>query len=106
MCHCASSARYAINPSAHLKKMYYRNFKNFNVKNVLKEVKNTDFRFNSDNQNENYELITNAFSNIVENHAPLKKKFLRGNQVPFMTKEFRKAIYKRRRLRNKFYKIP
>ena len=87
--------------------MYYRNFKNFNVKNVLEEVKNADFRFNSDNQNENYELITNAFSNIVENHAPLKKKFLRGNQVPFMTKEFRKAIYNRIKLRNKtFCKIP
>ena len=88
------------------KKIYYRNFKNFNEKNFLEEVKNTDFRFNSDDPNENYELITNVFSNIVEKHAPLKKKFLRGNQAPFMTKEFRKAIYNRSRLRNKFCKIP
>ena len=56
--------------------------------------------------NENYELITNVFSNIVEKHVSLKKKFLRGNQAPFMTKEFRKAIYNRSRLRNKFCKIP
>ena len=42
----------------------------------------------------------------MEKHAPLKKKFLRGNQAPFMTKEFRKAIYNRSRLRNKFCKIP
>ena len=88
------------------KKIYYRNFKNFNEKNFLEEVKNTDFRLNSDDPNENYELITNVFSNIVEKHAPLKKKFLRGNQAPFMTKEFRKAIYNRSRLRNKFCKIP
>ena len=59
------------------KKIYYRNFKNFNEKNFLEEVKNTDFRFNSDDPNENYELITNVFSNIVEKHAPLKKKFFR-----------------------------
>ena len=45
------------------------------------EVKNTDFVFNSDNPNENYELITNLFSNIIEKHAPLKKKFLRENQT-------------------------
>ena len=59
------------------KKIYYRNFKNFNEKNFLEEVKNTDFRFNSDDPNENYELIANVFSNIVEKHAPLKKKFFR-----------------------------
>ena len=43
-------------------------------------------------RNENYELITDVFSNIIEKHAPLKDTFLRGNQAPFMTKEFRKAI--------------
>ena len=88
------------------KKIHYRNFKNFNEENFLEEVKNTDFRLNSDDPNENYELITNVFSNIVEKHTSLKKKFLRGNQAPFMTKEFRKAIYNRSRLRNKFCKIP
>ena len=84
------------------KKIYYRNFKNFNEKNFLEEVKNTDFRFNSDDLNENYELITNVFSNIAE----IKKKFLRGNQAHFMTKEFCKALYNRSRLTNKFFKIP
>ena len=39
-------------------------------------------------------------------NAPLKKKTLRGNEAPFMTKEFRKEIYSRSRLRNKFCKIP
>ena len=46
-----------------------------------------------------------VFSNIVEKHAPLKKKFSRGNQAPFITKEFGKAIYNRSRLRNKFCKV-
>ena len=56
------------------KKIYYRNFRNFNEKNSLEEVKNTDFRFSSDDPNGNYEIITNVFSNIVEKHAPLKKR--------------------------------
>ena len=61
----------------------------------MEEVKITDLKFNSDDANENYELITGVFSNIVEKHAPLKNKFLRGNQAPFITKEFGKAIYNR-----------
>ena len=70
------------------------------------KIQATGFRFNSDDPNENYELSTNVFSTIVEKHAPVKKKFLMGNQTPFMTKEFRKDIYNRSRLRNKFCKIP
>ena len=53
-------------------KIYYRNFKNVNEKNFLDEVKNTDFSFNSNNSNQNYELVTNVFSNIVNKHASLK----------------------------------
>ena len=42
----------------------------------------------------------------MEKHAPLRKKFIRGNHAPFMNKELRKAIYTRSRLRNKFCKSP
>ena len=71
-------------------KIYYGNFKNFNEQKFLEEVKNTDSIFNSDNPNKNYELITDVFSNIAEKHAPLKKRFLRGNQAPFITKQYAK----------------
>ena len=40
--------------------------------------------------------MTNVFSNIVGKYSPLKKKFLRRNQAPFITKEFRKAMYNRK----------
>ena len=43
---------------------------------------------------------------VVEKHALLKKKIVRGNQAPFVNKEFRKAIYTRSRLRNKYWKNP
>ena len=35
-------------------------------------------------------------------HAPLKKKMLKGNQAPFLTKELRKEIYTRSKLKNKY----
>ena len=47
--------------------------------------KTLNFCFNSDDLNDNYELTTELFSKIVNKHAPPKKKFLCGNQVPFNT---------------------
>ena len=41
---------------------------------------------------------------IFNKHAPLKSKILRANDNPFMTKELRKAIMVRSRLRNKLNK--
>ena len=37
--------------------------------------------------------ITDTFIKIAERHAPLKKRFVRGNQAPFMNKKLRQAIY-------------
>ena len=87
------------------KAIYYRNYKKFNEQKFVEDVKNTNC-FNSDDPNESYELITDLFSKIVNKHAPLKKKFLRGNQAPFINKELRKAIYDRSRLRNRFCETP
>ena len=41
---------------------------------------------------------------IFNKHAPTKRKYVRANEAPFMTKELHKAIMKRSRLRNKFLK--
>ena len=86
--------------------VYYRNYKKFNEANFLNDVKNCDFSLKTDDPNENYDFLTDTFINIVNNHAPLKKKFIRGNQAPFMTRNLRKEIYTRSRLRNKFCKNP
>ena len=39
---------------------------------------------------------------ILNKHAPLKKKVVRANHVPYMTKALRKAILKRSALENKY----
>ena len=41
---------------------------------------------------------------ILNTHAPLKKKHLRGNLSSFVTREFRKAVMKRAGLRNVYLK--
>ena len=88
------------------KDVYYRNYKKFNEPNFLNDVKNCDFSLKIDGRNENYDFLTNTFIDIVNNHAPLKKKFIRGNQAPFMTRNLRKKIYTRSRFRKKICKNP
>ena len=41
------------------------------------------------------------YSEVVDKHASLKPRVLRGNQAPFMTKDLSKQIMIRSRLRNK-----
>ena len=81
--------------------VYYRKYKNF-----LKDLKNNTLFLDSDNPNENYDFLTMKFQEAVNRHVPLKKKILRGNHAPFIDTEFRKTIYTRSRLRNKFLKNP
>ena len=58
----------------------------------------------SNDPNLNYKSITENFLEAIDKHAPLKKKFVRGNQAPFMNREFQKAIYTRTRLKNKYWR--
>ena len=51
-----------------------------------------------------YDIFLRTFLKILDKHAPMKKKYLRANQASFMTKEVRKAIMIRSKLRNKFLK--
>ena len=81
--------------------IHYRNFKRFDEQKFIADVKNE-----TDDPNENYSALTNTFSLIVEKHAALKKKIVRGNYAPFITKDLRKAICTRSKLRNKLIKNP
>ena len=62
------------------------------------------------NQNGDYvknpEVFFNICHEVLNKHAPRKKKYIRGNNKPFMTKALSKAIMQRTCLRNKFLKNP
>ena len=62
--------------------------------------------FSKNDPNQNHNLLTDKFLSIVNKHAPLKKKFVRGNNAPFINREFQKEIYMRSRLRNKYWVEP
>ena len=84
----------------------YRSYKKFNESDFLCSLKKANFDFLKNDPNQNYNLLTDKFLGIVNKHAPLKKKFVRGNNAPFMNREFQEEIYVRSRLRNKYWVEP
>ena len=56
----------------------------------------------SKNLDELYEICHTIFNT----HARKKKKYIRGNNKPFMTKAYSKVIMQRTRFRNKFLENP
>ena len=52
------------------------------------------------------DIFKNVFDEILDIHAPKKKKVVRGNNAPFMNKTLSKAFMQRSRLKNKLNKDP
>ena len=54
------------------------------------------------NDDKGFEKFCNISMNVLNMHISRKKKLVRGNQIPFMTKDLSKKITKKARLRNRF----
>ena len=74
----------------------YRNYKHLNEYSFNEDLKlafsNTDIQ--------TCEEFEEIFMNLLDHHAPLKKKILRANNAPYITKKLRTAIMKRSQLEN------
>ena len=81
------------------KEVTYRSYKNYD--------KNTVGRALADRLDtvEDYVDFKANVLDILNKHAPKKKRLIRANEVPYMTKTLRKAIANRSRLENQFYKL-
>ena len=81
---------------------HYRDRRNFNVHTFRGDLKSELGDVS------NYSDFEEIFLKVLDKHAPVKKKVVRANDKPFMTKALRRAIMVRSSLRNKFmkYKTP
>ena len=52
----------------------------------------------------NYQSFETTFIEVLKKHAPLKKKLLRANGAPYITKTLRKAIMRRSQLETMYLK--
>ena len=80
----------------------YRSYKHFSNdtfrKDLIDKLSTEELVINDDGMKRFCELSIN----ILNKHSPRKKKYVRGNQMPFFTKQLSKEIMTRSRLRNKY----
>ena len=82
------------------KTVLYRDFSKYSQDKCFAELKDSLVNKNI----EEYEKFEDIFLEILETNAPHKKKVLRANHKPYVSKPLRKAIMKRSQLENKYYK--
>ena len=76
----------------------YRNYKKFNNKVFINDLEE---QFSENNEFLNFESFKRIVDRTLDKYAPIKKRYVRANQAPFMNKRINKEIMKRSRLRNK-----
>ena len=77
----------------------YRNYKKFNNEVFINDLEE---QFSENNEFLNFESFKRIVDKTLDKYAPIKKRYVRANQAPFMNKRINKGIMKRSRLRNKF----
>ena len=81
--------------------VHYRKFKNFCNDSFIKDTE-LILPKPCDQQNVPFKILKESVNKTLDNHAPLKKRYVRANQCPFMNKTLSKEIMKRSHLRNNF----
>ena len=78
----------------------YRSCKNLDNQVFQRELNSELLKIDSNNAE--LSEFTEMFLSILDKHTPKKQKFIRANNSNFVTKNLRKAIMKRLKLRNKY----
>ena len=85
----------------------YRDQKRFNQDHFLRDMDSGlpegELYRNCD---EPYKKLSEIFNDILNHHAPLKQKQVRGNHAPFMTKDLSKATMNMSKAKNKYLNWP
>ena len=80
-------------PAIAKNKISYRSFKHFNEDIFLCDVNSIPFEMsNSSSVDEKLSTYISHLNVIIDKHAPLKTRYIKNNQVPYMNDKLRKAI--------------
>jgi len=93
-------------PKQHPTQIYYRSYKNFNDDNFCRDISYIPFHVCTilDDVDDQYFMHTKLITDVLDDHAPIKSKVLRRNQVPYMNSRLRKEMHYRNRLKNIYFK--
>ena len=97
-----------ITPRNEKQKIKYRSFTNLDVVALNEDLSKVNVPISNVNSQVDTDMMHGKFeSNITEifyKHVPVKEKYCRKNQLPYMNRELRKAIYNKKMFYSKFLK--
>ena len=87
-------------------KIYYRNYSNFDKSKFIEDFEKSNYYPPQPKKdvNSEYNNLLTMIQKVLNRHAALKSRVVRGNHAPFMNKELSKAIMIRSQLETKYNK--
>ena len=84
----------------------YRSFKTFNIENFQRDLSFIPFQVMDmfDDIDDKYWIFNHMVSNVVNEHTPVKTKFVKGKGAPHMNSDLRKLMYRKRMSQNAYWK--
>ena len=82
----------------------YRNYRYFSNDRFIEKVTSELSKVVLEDSDKSFIKFLGVCKEALNIYAPLKKKYIRGNNYPLMNRILSKEIMKRSRLRNKFLK--
>ena len=95
-------------PAPKIKKVSVRKLSQIDYEQVMKDMTQMDLSNAIDSctdVNSAYDMMHSNLCTLLDKHAPKKVKIIRKNDFHCMSKELRKEMLYRNRLRNKYYKF-
>ena len=82
----------------------YRKFKTFNNDAFVNTLRQELTKQKKVLDEKEQDALSEICTDVLDKHAPQRKRYLRSNHKPFMNNDISKAIMTRTRLRNRFLK--
>ena len=76
----------------------YRRYKHFSNEMFMADVQNRISQVTSENNNLEFDLFKATPNEAIQKQDPIKQRYVRANQAPFINKTINKEILKRSRL--------
>ena len=93
-------------PKVQPKTVRYRSYKNFDENVFANDVSKVPFHVNEifEDIDDKYWCISTLYREVLNEHAPEKRRVIKTTQVPYMNSTLRKQMYKRSMARNRYTK--
>lgn len=90
----------ASEPRIRSREIRFRSLRNFDKQHFLHDLHNVPFQVAEifDDVDDRLYVFDCLYEDILCKHAPLKQVRIKGNQVPFMNEQWRRAIRQKNRL--------